>query len=45
MKSDVLIYGVVPHMHLLGKSIKTVMKTKEGDTKWSVDVPKWDFNW
>jgi hypothetical protein len=45
LKSEFIIYGVMPHMHLLGKSIKTVVKTKEGDKKCIVDVPKWDFNW
>lgn len=34
------IYGVVPHMHMLGTRIRVTA----GD-QCLVDVPKWDFNW
>lgn len=38
------LYGVVPHMHLLGKSID-VKYTKDGQDTCLVDIPEWDFDW
>ena len=37
---DVQAWGVLPHMHTLGKHIS--LKTAD---KCLVDVPKWDFHW
>lgn len=34
------VYGVVPHMHTLGTSIKV-----SADDRCLIDVPDWDFNW
>lgn len=34
------IYGVVPHMHLLGTKIKVT-----AGNQCLVDIPDWDFNW
>jgi hypothetical protein len=39
------ITGVMPHMHLLGKSIKSFAVTPVGDTIHLVDIPEWDFHW
>ncbi len=38
------LYGVVPHMHLLGKSIN-VKYTQGGEETCLVDIPEWDFDW
>lgn len=40
----VTLHGIVPHMHLLGKSID-VKYVKDGDEMCLIDVPEWDFNW
>lgn len=42
---DVTIFGLSPHMHLLGKSIKASVILPAGDTMMLVNVPKWDFSW
>lgn len=39
------ITGVMPHMHLLGKSIKSFAVSPGGDTIHLVDIPEWDFHW
>ncbi|MGE0132117.1 MAG: hypothetical protein AB7U82_28885 [Blastocatellales bacterium] len=40
------MWGVTPHMHLLGKKIKVEL-TKPGATTPDclIDIPGWDFNW
>lgn len=38
------LLSVLPHMHLIGESIK-VNATKNEDTINIIDIPKWDFHW
>jgi hypothetical protein len=38
------LYGVVPHMHQLGKSID-VKYTNGDEEQCLVDIPEWDFDW
>ncbi len=45
VNSDYTIFGLSPHMHLLGKSIKSGLIKPNGDTTWLIDIPKWDFEW
>ncbi|MGV3617200.1 MAG: ascorbate-dependent monooxygenase [Fimbriimonas sp.] len=42
---DETIYSVMPHMHLIGKSMKSWLEYPDGTTKPLVHVDKWDFNW
>lgn len=42
---DETIYTVMPHMHLLGKSMKSWLEFPDGTTRPLVYVDKWDFNW
>lgn len=37
--------GIMPHMHLLGKSIKSYFVKPTGDTVRLIDIPEWDFHW
>lgn len=37
--------GIMPHMHLIGKSIKAICVTATNDTIPLIDIPKWDFHW
>ena len=42
---DLTIMSVFPHMHLLGKSIKSYALTAENETIPFVNIPQWDFEW
>ncbi len=43
--SDVTVYGAMPHMHLLGKSMKAWAELPDKTIKPIVWVSDWDFNW
>ena len=43
--ADATIYSVMPHMHLLGKSMKAKITKDDGTEVPLVFVDKWDFNW
>ncbi|AIE87975.1 hypothetical protein [Fimbriimonas ginsengisoli] len=43
--ADATMYTVMPHMHLLGKSMKSWLELPDGTTKPLVYVDDWDFNW
>lgn len=42
---DVTLIGVGPHMHLIGRSIKSFGITQLQDTIPLVNIPEWDFHW
>lgn len=42
---DVTVYGMMPHMHLLGKSMKAVAILPDGTEKPLIKIDDWDFNW
>ena len=41
----ITIISTLPHMHLLGKSIRLDYIDGNGNEKCLVDIPDWDFNW
>lgn len=43
--ADANIHSVMPHMHLLGKSVKITMTPPGGDTVVLIDIAHWDYNW
>ncbi len=45
LAQDATLYSVVPHMHLLGKSIRVTMTPPKGPTITLVGIQDWDFNW
>ncbi len=49
LPKDVILVGVVPHMHLLGKSMKVTARlpSDDGDRveKLLVDIRNWNYNW
>jgi len=45
LPADATIYTVMPHMHLLGKSMKAHVVTPQGNKIPLVWVDSWDFNW
>ncbi len=42
---DITALSVAPHMHLIGRRIKSYVVTPVGDTIPLVNVPSWDFHW
>ena len=45
LAQDCMLHTVMPHMHLLGKSIKVTMTPPGGKTTTLVAVADWDYNW
>jgi len=39
------LLSIFPHMHLLGKSIKSYFINTIGDTTRLISIPDWDFHW
>jgi hypothetical protein len=39
------VYGVFPHMHLIGRSVKVIAKLPDGTEKPVISINNWDFNW
>ncbi len=46
LHDDERLLGLMPHLHLRGKSFRYLMK-RPGDSDWVtlLDVPRYDFNW
>jgi peroxiredoxin len=42
---DTLLYSLLPHMHLRGKSFRFDAHYPDGTTETLLDVPRYDFNW
>lgn len=42
---DASVFGVAPHMHLIGRSIKDYAVAPNGDTIKLINIPDWDFKW
>ena len=44
-ESDVQLIGILPHMHLLGRTMTVSATLPDGTQKCLVDVRDWDFHW
>ncbi len=44
-REDVTIHQTMPHMHLLGRDMKSWFELPDGTVKPLVHVDDWDFNW
>jgi hypothetical protein len=44
LNSHITLFGVFPHMHLIGKSIKS-FAVNNNDTIPLISIPNWDFQW
>jgi len=42
---DVILVGVVPHMHLLGKSMRVLARLPDGSKRVLIDIPRWNYHW
>lgn len=45
IQRDSTLYMVMPHMHMLGRSMKAFVRRPDGSTEPIVWVDDWDFNW
>jgi peroxiredoxin len=45
LTGDATVHSLLPHMHLLGKSVKITMTPPGGETKVLIDIKDWDYNW
>ncbi|HXV85465.1 MAG TPA: hypothetical protein VD793_02145, partial [Gemmatimonadales bacterium] len=42
---DVLVLGLYPHAHYLGRELHGLATLPNGRVRWLIRVPDWDFNW
>jgi len=45
INEPITLYGLSPHMHLRGKSLRWVVTYPDGREETVLDVPEYDFNW
>ncbi len=45
IRQDMTLHSLMPHMHLLGRSMRAKAVTPDGQEIPLIDVPNWDFNW
>ncbi|HZS10167.1 MAG TPA: DUF3471 domain-containing protein [Blastocatellia bacterium] len=45
LRRDTTLYGLLPHMHLRGKSMEYKVFYPDGRSEILLSVPKWDFGW
>lgn len=45
LRTPLRVYGVFPHMHVLGRSLRVEIHRGDGSRECVVDVPRWDFHW
>jgi len=45
VNSNRTLTGIMPHMHLIGRSVKAFCVPPSGDTIHLIDIPNWDFHW
>jgi hypothetical protein len=45
LPKEVVMVGVVPHMHLLGKSMRVTATLPDKSAKTLIDIKNWNYNW
>ena len=45
LPKDVIMVGVVPHMHLLGKAMNVTATLPDKTAKTLIDIKNWNYNW
>lgn len=45
LPKDVMLVGIVPHMHLLGKSMRVTATQPGQSPETLIDIPVWNYNW
>jgi hypothetical protein len=44
-RQDSTLYAAMPHMHLLGRDMKSWLEFPDGTTRPLIHIDDWDFNW
>lgn len=45
LPTDIHLYGIAPHMHLIGREMKVTATLPDGEIKPLIWIKDWDFNW
>lgn len=45
LHTDCVMHSVMPHMHLIGKSVAVTMTPPDGKPVPLVEIKEWDYNW
>jgi mono/diheme cytochrome c family protein len=45
IREPITLYGLTPHLHLRGKSMRYTLTWPDGREEVLLDVPRYDFNW
>jgi hypothetical protein len=45
LSADALVYGIFPHMHMIGKEVRVTAELPGGAKKSLLWIDRWDFNW
>ncbi|MCE9564137.1 MAG: redoxin domain-containing protein [Planctomycetes bacterium] len=45
LHTDTVLHNVLPHMHLLGKSVSVIMTQPGEKPVVLIDIPAWDYRW
>ena len=45
LQTDCVMHSVMPHMHLIGKSVTVSMTPPGGEKTTLVEIKEWDYNW
>jgi hypothetical protein len=45
LPKDVIMVGIVPHMHLLGKAMRVTAVQPGRPVETLIDIPEWNYNW
>jgi hypothetical protein len=45
VNQDMVLYDIMPHMHMVGKAIKVTMTPPDGKPVLIFDIKDWDYNW
>lgn len=43
--ADAHVHSLMPHMHLIGRSVKITMTPPDGEPKLLLEIKDWDYNW
>lgn len=45
LTTDATIHNLIPHMHLIGRSVTMALTPPDGEPTTLIDIPDWDYNW